>query len=84
MTDDKRQPVPLPDAIAMLDAHDARVHTFRQGGPAIIGADWDLAALIEWIGKHGVEKSGSCASAMGHGLVGTDDNGPLFIATLKS
>lgn len=56
------------------------VHTFRDGGIALLGAHWsveDLRALME---KHGVEESGERACAMGHGLVVKDPD-PLFIET---
>jgi hypothetical protein len=47
----------------------------------LIGAHWtvsDVRALME---QYGVEEAGPQATAMKHGLVVTDNHGPLFIET---
>lgn len=80
-TNDERVKVELDDAISRLDLRDGRVHTFRQGGFMLIGADWDLEEAVAAMRKHGVEESGPEATGAGHGLVLIDDHGPLFIAT---
>ncbi len=47
---DEREFISLERAVSMLpDGED--VHTFRQGGPALIGADWDRNALIKHLSK---------------------------------
>ncbi len=79
-----REIVPYADAVAMLEIHEGRVHTFRSAGPALVGADWDFAKLTEWMSAREIEKSGCCAQAFNHGLVGTDDHGSLFLATKES
>lgn len=68
------------DAVSLLpDKH--RVHTFRQAGPILMGCDVDKSAILEDLEKHDAELSGPGAAAMHHGLVITDDTGPLFIET---
>jgi hypothetical protein len=57
------------------------VHTFRNSSFMLIGAHWtvsDVRALME---QYGVEEAGPQATAMKHGLVVTDNHGPLFIET---
>lgn len=65
----------------MLDVRDGRVHTFRQGGMVLIGADWDLEQAIASARKHGAELAGEQATAMRHGAVVIDGAGPVFFAT---
>ncbi len=77
---DERVKVNFKDAVAMLKPGD-RIHTFRQGAMALLGADWDRDDLLDWIEKHGVELAGEIATKMNHGLVGMDHHGPLFIET---
>ncbi len=79
---DEREFISLERAVSMLpDGED--VHTFRQGGPALIGADWDRNALIKHLSKHAdkIELSGEMATSMKHGIAVIDEHGPLFIAT---
>jgi hypothetical protein len=76
-----RVAVNLDDAIIRLATEDGRVHTFRDAGIALIGADWDIEDLIAAMRKHGVEESGPSAIEAKHGLVLMDEHGPLFIAT---
>jgi hypothetical protein len=80
--------VSADDALAMLDVtgegDDRRVHTFRQTGPILLGADWGFDELVEAIKEYGVEESGPGASGMHHGLIMTDDRGEVFIATKPS
>ncbi len=59
------------------------IHTFRQGGPTLIGADWDKKDLIEAINKYEVELTGEQARSMGHGMALYDEHGWLFIETKK-
>lgn len=81
--------VAIEDAVARLviqEDYDAGngpgpcVHTFRQGGPALLGAHWYLDDLRAAMERYGVEDSGEAAASMGHSLVIVDDTGlPLFI-----
>lgn len=80
-TNDERVTVELDDAISRLALRDGRVHTFRDAGIALLGADWDLEDAIAAMRKHGVEESGPAATEMKHGLVVIDDHGPIFIET---
>lgn len=79
---DKRVILDKADAIAMLPDGDT-VHTFRQGGPCLIGADWDRNDMIKAINKYDVEITGEQARAMNHGMALYDDIGWLFIETKK-
>lgn len=60
--------------------------TFRQGGPCLIGADWDKSTLLKTMRRYEgtLERTGPQASAMKHGLALTDNHGVLFIETLPS
>lgn len=62
-----------------------KVHTFRQGGPFVLGANMDRKELIALINKFEstLEIASENARGMQHGLVLHDDPdlGPLFIET---
>lgn len=75
--------LPLEVAVGMI-TENKYVHTFRQGGMIIIGADWERDDLISAMEKHGVQLAGEQATQMGHGLCLKDDRGFLFIETKKS
>jgi len=72
-------------AVAMLPDGD-RVHTFRQGGMGLIGADWPREKIVEAIEKYldTLNETTGVSKGMGHGLVLVDDTGPLFIETRKA
>ena len=74
----------LDEASAMLP-DGKEVHTFRSAVPAIIGCNISRNSLLkimkEWEGS--LELAGDQATAMGHGLVLTDDQGPMFIETQR-
>lgn len=57
------------------------IHTFRSVGPISLGANIDRVGLIETMKEFQdtLEIAGENARLMGHGLVLTDDKGPLFI-----
>ncbi len=81
----KKQPkfrdgLTLKKALAMLPPG-PRIHTFRAGGPANIGADWPRRSIIAAIKRYGVGRTGPMAVAMKHGLILYDKTGLLFIAT---
>lgn len=67
-------------AVAMLPDGDD-IHTFRQGGPCLIGADWQRCDIINLINAFTPELAGEQATAMGHGLCIIDNRGPLWIKT---
>ena len=79
---DEREPLTEEQAIAMLPDGDT-VHTFRQAGYILIGADWDGADVVQHIRDYGAELSGDNATSMGHGIVIIDSQGPLFVETRK-
>ena len=79
--DDDKELISLDEAIKRLPGGDM-VHTFRQGGPCLIGADHERARLIEAMrSAPAIEVTGPAAQAMGHGLAICDEHGWLFIAT---
>ena len=81
---EKKEVISFEQAVKMLPDEE-RIHTFRSTGPVILGADHDRVSLIETMKKFQdkIELSGKNATAMGHGIVLTDDKGPLFIKTNK-
>lgn len=81
-TENDRVMVSFNDAVAMLPEGDS-VHTFRDSGRALIGADWSRQEIIDWLLTHQVELSGEQAVGMNHGLAGHDKYGWLFIETKK-
>lgn len=59
------------------------VHTFRDSGFALIGADWSKNKLVK-TAKHyqdSVQVSGPAARESGHGVVFRDDLGYVFCKT---
>lgn len=59
------------------------IHTFMQGGPCLVGADWRREQIIEAAKEHVTELAGGMATGMGHGAVINRPNGPLFVETDK-
>lgn len=57
------------------------VHTFRQAGYMMLGADWQKKDLLEVMEKHEISETGPHAQGMNHGLAIIDKDGFLFIAT---
>lgn len=82
MSKEERTVVPFEEAEKMLPDGD-RVHTFRQAGPMLIGADWDKEELLEHIKDFEILETGPAARGMNHGIAIIDKNGPLFIATKR-
>jgi hypothetical protein len=79
--ENERITLTVDHAISLLEVDDGRVHTFRQGGFTLIGADWDLDDVREFFAAHTPELAGEQATKMRHGVVAIDDNGPVFFAT---
>ena len=78
----------IDQALGLLPEGDI-VHTFRNPGGMMLGADWSRAAIEEEILRaEKRELTGGMAKAMGHGLVlfpkGAQRQGDLlFVATSK-
>lgn len=71
--------VPLDQAIERLVINDGSVHTFANPAGMLIGADWPLADVTEFLTKHGAQEAGEAASAMGHTIVSLGPDGkPMF------
>lgn len=81
MPDPNEFAVPLDKATEMLKVVDGSVHTFRQTGPFVIGADWDLSQVLAVMEQYGVSEAGPMATGMGHALIVVDGTSPLFLAT---
>lgn len=60
-----------------------KVHTYRQSGFTILGADWDKKEVLKILKKYEIRKTGGMAKSMNHGLAIFDDSGWLFIETKK-
>ena len=66
-------------AIAMLPDGDS-IHTFRDAGIALIGADWDRQDILDAIKHCPCEVGGRMCRSMKHGLVIHDgEPSPLFV-----
>lgn len=65
-------------AMSML-SDEQDIHTFRDAGMCLIGCDHSRESLLELINLHTCEIGGPACQQMNHGLVITDDNGPLFV-----
>lgn len=62
-----------------------RVHTFKQGGLAIIGCDLDRSEILKAASERGAELSGNVATSMKHGAVIWDEHKtPVFVETLPN
>lgn len=83
MNDDTRTLITFEDAVKLLPEGDT-IHTFRQGGFALIGADWPREALIAAMESARVaDVTGEQAQAMGHGLAITEGGSLLFIESAR-
>lgn len=82
MTEDKKY-ISLEDFKNIIDIQDGHVHTFRDSGGALIGADWGEETILETAGIHQetIELSGKYARAMEHGVAFRDDHGFVYVAT---
>jgi hypothetical protein len=73
------------DAVALLPGGE-EVHTFLDGGVALIGADWDRDAVLALLRDGSPELSGPAAAGIGHGIVAFrngDRRQPVFVATKR-
>lgn len=76
--------VTFEQAVAMLADGD-EVHTFRNAGPMILGANWSRPELLKAMrASPAIELSGKVATSMRHGLAIDDEIGKVFIATKRS
>ena len=82
MTNEK-EIISLAEALKLLPEGDT-IHTFRQSGRLIVGADWERNELIEAL-THApeIQITGQQAQKMNHGLGIKDNMGYLFIKTKK-
>ena len=80
MSDDGVVRLTYDEAAALLPEGES-VHTFLDGGLALIGADWDRADVLALLRAGRPERSGEAATAAGHGIVAFRASGPVFIET---
>ena len=79
---DEKSVVSLEEAIKRLPDGDM-VHTFRQAGGMMLGAEHGRTSLIISLANATeIQETGTLAQSLGHGLCIYDD-GWLFIATKK-
>ena len=59
------------------------VHTFRNSGNMLIGADWSKEKILEKAAEYAktIELTGEQARAMKHGAAFEDDAGYVFVET---
>lgn len=79
--EDKKINLTLEEAENVLIVHDSTVHTFRNPGGILLGADHNhknlLKKMMEF--KDTLQIGGEACKNMNHGLVLFDDIGALFI-----
>lgn len=69
-----------PDEAAGLLVDGDYVHSFRQAGFALLGADWERAYAIAALSKaKSIEIGGPACQAMKHPIVMIDAHGPCFL-----
>ena len=85
MTSEDIELLTYDEAVALLPDGDT-IHTFLDGGLAIIGADWNRAAVLELLeATDRREVTGPSAQGAGHGLAAFRADGtPVFIETRKA
>lgn len=65
-------------AVSMLDPDSPFIHTVRDSGPCLVGADWSREDILAAIQNRDCELGGTACRAMNHGLV-IHTGGPLFV-----
>lgn len=82
-----------PDAKELISFEDAEkrlpdgpnIHTFRQSGPLLLGADMERDKLLKAMREADeIEIAGPAATAMNHGLAIQNKTGLLFIETKRA
>jgi hypothetical protein len=81
---DEIKPLSYDEAVALLPDGE-RIHTFLDGGLALIGADWDRPAILALLREAGpeIEVTGPAAQSMGHGMAAYRNGEPVFIETRR-
>lgn len=79
---DEIKKITKEQAVSLIGEGDI-IHTFRNGGGMVFGADWGRESLIEAFEKYEstLELTGEGARRMGHGLAFRDNYGALFVET---
>ena len=77
---DEKVYITFEDAVELM-VDDDYVHTFRNPAGIMLGADHSRSELLDKMKRSKLELAGEMATAMRHGLVMTDETGPLFIET---
>jgi hypothetical protein len=75
---DERVMLTPEEAIAMLPDSE-RIHTYRDAGLALVGANWDRADILDAIQNNPCELGGEHSQKAHHGLVIWVDARPLFV-----
>ena len=79
-TTDERVKLTREEVMSKLPFGDD-IHTFRQAGRSLVGADWTRNQILIAERKYGFELSGETAASMGHGMVFLDETGHVFVAS---
>ena len=82
MSGDEVQLLTYDEAVALLPDGD-EIHTFLDGGIALVGAHWPRQQILDLLrSTDRREVTGPAAQSMGHGLAAFGPGGePVFIAT---
>jgi hypothetical protein len=77
---DERTTLTVDEAISVLP-EGKHIHTFRDGGVCLVGADWSRSSIEQAIREAAeVYRTGGTARSMKHGIA-INDGSMLFIAT---
>lgn len=81
---DDKELITFDEAIKRLPDEDW-IHTFRNYGNVLMGADWKKEEIFEAMqAATEIEITGPQAQAIGHGLAICDEHGWLFIETANA
>lgn len=72
----------IQEAFALLPDGEY-IHTFRQAGNALLGADWERREILKAFNKYEVEVTGEHAQSIGHGVAFCDEHGWVFVETKR-
>lgn len=77
---EERHVLTKEEALKMLPDRDY-IHTFRNSGITLIGADWSKEEMLKAIEKYEFELTGEQATNMEHGMAFKDELGWVFVET---
>ena len=81
---DEKSILSFDEAVKLLPEGE-NIHTFRNSGGMLFGADWDRETLLTAMKEASeIEETGPMAQAMGHGLAIVNRGSFLYIETKRA